>query len=90
MENAVPTNKSAQFEELRKELPDISIVNTTPKLQAAAAEALPRGSLLYWPDDTHWNATGVAVAADQVAELYATGHDHATMPKMRSVSQPSR
>ncbi|MGH9515097.1 MAG: alginate O-acetyltransferase AlgX-related protein [Terriglobales bacterium] len=86
LQNAAPTNKSAQFEELRKELPDVSIVNTTPALQAAAADALPSGSLVYWPDDTHWNATGVAVAADQVAYLYATGLDHATTPKMQAVS----
>jgi hypothetical protein len=66
-----PTNKAAEFQQIEELLPDIPVVNTTPALQAAAANAFRRGSLLYWPDDTHWNADGVRVAADQVETVLA-------------------
>ena len=88
IKNAAPTNKSAQFEELRKELPEVPIVNTTPALQEAAADALQNGSLLYWPDDTHWNAEGVRVAAAQIqSEYLADFSQRSGIAKVKSVSQ---
>jgi hypothetical protein len=39
----------------------------TPALTRAADAALVRGELLWWRDDTHWNATGIAAAAQAVA-----------------------
>lgn len=39
---------------------NVAFVDLTPPLRDAAA----RGELVYFPDDGHWNAAGVAVAAD--------------------------
>ena len=47
-------------------------VDLTPTLGAAAERALRRGQLLWWRDDTHWNAAGVAAAARAVAADLAT------------------
>lgn len=68
---AAATNKGTEFEQLQQLLPDIPVVNTTPILQSEAQDAFARGSLLYWPDDTHWNADGVRIAADQVETVLA-------------------
>lgn len=87
IKGAAPTNKGTEFRELQKLLPDISVANTTPALQATAKDAFEHGSLLYWPDDTHWNADGVRVAADQVETVLAARRQ--TMPKamVESVSE---
>jgi hypothetical protein len=66
------TNKSQAFNELQQELRGIPVVNTTPALQQAASDHLKRGDLLYWSDDTHWNADGVRIAADQLQMQYAS------------------
>lgn len=39
----------------------IPAVNLLPLFRAHAAE----GELLYWPDDTHWNERGIALAAEE-------------------------
>ncbi len=72
IKNAPKTNKSRAFDELQQDLQGIPVVNTTPALQQAAADNLKHGSLLYWSDDTHWNADGVHIAADQVQVQYAS------------------
>ena len=45
----------------------ISVVNLTRPLQDAARAALAHDSLIYWRDDTHWNARGNEVSARAVA-----------------------
>ena len=40
----------------------------TPALVAASNELLERGEFTWWLDDTHWNRTGISVAARVVAE----------------------
>lgn len=45
----------------------ITTVNLTGPLRAEAEAAYPRGELLYWRDDTHWNEAGIRVAAREVA-----------------------
>jgi len=72
IKDATRTNKSEAFNELQQDLPGIPVVNTTPALQQAAAYELEHGNLLYWRDDTHWNADGVRVAADQLQVRYAS------------------
>lgn len=47
-------------------LASVSVVNLSPALRRAAAEALTRNELIYHLDDTHWNAAGVAVASEEV------------------------
>lgn len=46
----------------------LQCMNLTEPLTAAADELLKSGQLVWWSDDTHWNAHGMAVAARVVAE----------------------
>lgn len=45
----------------------VPVVNLAAPLRAAARAALAEGALIYWKDDTHWNAAGIDVAATVVA-----------------------
>lgn len=49
----------------------VPVVNLTTALQREAAEALRRGEYLYHRDDTHWNDAGIAVAAREIARVWA-------------------
>lgn len=42
----------------------IGVVNLLTSFRAAALA----GDLLYWPDDTHWNNRGMAIAADVISQ----------------------
>ncbi|MGH7554425.1 MAG: alginate O-acetyltransferase AlgX-related protein [Longimicrobiales bacterium] len=44
----------------------IRTIDLGPSLRRAARAALDRGETIYWRDDTHWNARGVAVAAAEI------------------------
>jgi hypothetical protein len=44
----------------------VAVVNITSLFRARAAEDLSRHEYLYWRDDTHWNARGIALAAEAV------------------------
>jgi hypothetical protein len=91
LENAPETNKSRQFEELQAELADLTVVNTTPEMQKAAADALAHGKLLFWRDDTHWNADGVRVAARVVGQVLPAPANNSAVPTLRQVSRvPAR
>jgi hypothetical protein len=45
----------------------VAAVDLTPVLRAAAAAALEHGRTVYFLDDTHWNAAGIAAAARAIA-----------------------
>jgi hypothetical protein len=45
----------------------VPAVNLLPVFQAHAAADLPQNLYLYWPDDTHWNARGIQLAAEEVS-----------------------
>ena len=47
----------------------IAVVNLAAPLRAAARTALDRDSLIYWRDDTHWNAAGNEIAARLIAPI---------------------
>lgn len=48
----------------------IPVHDLTPAMRADAEAALAEdGSLLYWPDDTHWNGLGTSSAAREVARI---------------------
>ena len=88
IKDATRTNKSEALEELQKKLIDVPVVNTTSALQQAAADEVEHGHLLYWPDDTHWNADGVRVAAEQLQAQYAAGFPGTSGgAKVKTVSQ---
>jgi hypothetical protein len=50
---------------------DTLAVNLTDALRRRAAELLPAGEFVFWPDDTHWNGAGIRVAAEESARVYA-------------------
>lgn len=50
---------------------DIPAVDLTPGLRQAADAALPEGTYVYFRDDTHWNAAGIAAAARVLAPYVA-------------------
>jgi hypothetical protein len=55
--------------EARLKADGVRVLNLEGPMVSAARERLPRGELLYWQDDTHWNAHGVALAAELVEPL---------------------
>ncbi len=48
----------------------ISVLDLTPFLSAEAARALEHREHLYWLDDVHWNARGIAAAARVIQEQW--------------------
>ena len=48
----------------------IPVLNLTPLLSAEAARQLQHERYLYWPDDVHWNARGIALAAAAIQETW--------------------
>lgn len=52
----------------------LACTNLTAPLTRASSQLLRDGNTTYWPDDSHWNRAGMAVAARVVAEnLRAAG-----------------
>jgi len=66
--DAGPDESAAYLDRLRRGLSAVGVpaVDLTAPLRAAAAAALERGDYVFYPDDTHWNAAGVVVAATAV------------------------
>ncbi len=48
----------------------IAVVNLTEPFRAAAAAGVDAGEYIYWRDDTHWNAAGIAIAAAEIARVW--------------------
>lgn len=48
----------------------IPVVNLLPVFRRQAGDLLDRGEYLYWRDDTHWNATGIGVAARELGRAW--------------------
>jgi alginate O-acetyltransferase complex protein AlgJ len=45
----------------------VPVVNLTPVLTTAARDGLAAHRYIYFRDDTHWNAQGIALAAKAIA-----------------------
>jgi SGNH hydrolase-like domain, acetyltransferase AlgX len=56
--------------EARLRAAGVPVVNLTGPLTAQAAADLERGEYLYWRDDHHWNARGIAVAAGEIRRAW--------------------
>jgi len=54
---------------------DLACTNLTAPMLRKADALRARGELLWWPDDTHWNGRGIAVAAQVVTETLK-GDEH--------------
>lgn len=58
----------------------IRALDLTERFQDQARRDLEQGTYLYWLDDTHWNANGVAVAADLARRTwFADGAESASV-----------
>jgi hypothetical protein len=49
----------------------VPTLNLLPILREAAAAKLNEGTIIYYPDDAHWNAMGCAIAAHSAAPWLA-------------------
>ena len=54
------------------EAQSIRTLNLGPVFRKEAAERYAKGEFIFWPYDTHWNPTGVAIAADALAQAMRT------------------
>lgn len=66
----------------------IEVVNVAPTLRAFAALHLSEHQYVYYPDDTHWNTCGIAVAAR--AAVAALTKDSLPDPPMVAVPCPAQ
>jgi hypothetical protein len=48
----------------------VSVINLTPVLRRHAEAGLPRHQYVYWRNDTHWNAEGVRIAAEEIVQRF--------------------
>lgn len=48
---------------------DVRVINLLPPFR----QAMEAGELVYWRDDTHWNAQGIRIAAEQVRQVIRQG-----------------
>lgn len=48
----------------------VQVIDLAEVFERRAAEELDRGGYLYWKDDTHWNAQGIQLAADEIAKAW--------------------
>ena len=60
---------------------DLRCTNLTAPLVRAADAALKKGEFIWWRDDTHWNAAGIAVAARVVATDLAASKNGPRVPR---------
>lgn len=68
-ESAWPAAMSPYLQVLDRRLREagVTVVNLYPALAEAARRRAPAHQYVYWPDDTHWNAAGIATAASEIA-----------------------
>jgi len=67
-EGAEPTGAGLAAVKKLFDARNIPVVDLTPALQAAASQAMEDGSFVFWRDDTHWNARGIAAVVPEVAK----------------------
>jgi len=48
----------------------ISAIDLTPVLRRQADAAFKQNKYVYWRNDTHWNADGVGIAADEIVRAF--------------------
>lgn len=54
----------------------IQVLSLFGPLTTRAADLWARRQYVYWRDDTHWNAAGIATAAEAIADTFARDKDH--------------
>ena len=58
----------------------LTILNLAPLLIEGARQALDKGEVMYWPDDTHWNPRGIAIAARAITDSFGLRDRCASKP----------
>jgi hypothetical protein len=48
----------------------VPVVNLLSRFRREAADGLDRDQYLYWRDDTHWNPTGIEIAAQEIQRAW--------------------
>ena len=66
----------------------VSVLNLTAVVSAEAVRSLERGEYLYWLDDIHWNARGIALAAAEIREHWPLSEASCRTPRSRVVQRP--
>jgi SGNH hydrolase-like domain, acetyltransferase AlgX len=66
----------------------IRVLNLTPVLSAEATRYLEHGEYLYWLDDFHWNARGIALAAEAIREAWLPAGASCRSPVARRPEGP--
>lgn len=61
----------------------VSVLDLTPFLSVEVARSLEHGEYLYWLDDVHWNAHGVAVAAAVIQDRWRVPASSCGLPALR-------
>ena len=60
----------------------VTVLDLTPFLSAQAVRALEHGEYLYWLDDIHWNARGIAAAAAVIQEHWRVPASSCGLPAL--------
>ena len=66
----------------------IPVLNLTPLTSAEAARDLRYDRYLYWLDDIHWNARGIALAAGAIRERWPLADAPCSTTLSRAVEKP--
>ena len=66
----------------------IPVLNLTPLFSAEAARQLKHERYLYWPDDVHWNARGIALAAAAIQETWPLAEGSCAAPHLQARTHP--
>src|SRR5205807_1659054 len=66
----------------------IPVLNLTPLISAEAARDLRHDRYLYWLDDIHWNARGIALAAGAIRERWPLADAPCSTTLSRAVEKP--
>jgi hypothetical protein len=76
---------NAQWSYLERAAAELRIpaIDLTPAMQQRSKELKSAGEFTFWPDDTHWNEHGEAVAADVLVESLRASSDAACAAAVR-------
>jgi len=66
--NKLPNEQWQFVETMSKEI-NIKAINLTEPLITASKELIKTNQYTYWRDDTHWNANGIKVAAEEIVKI---------------------
>lgn len=69
--NELPQAQLAHLSKVAAEL-NIPLLDLTDAMQERSRVLLAQGDVTYWRDDTHWNPSGIEVAAQEISKVLPT------------------